>query len=94
MIKGYGDKDIKNLYEDYKCPKWFPRELIKIAYAKLYLLDAAQSEKDLIIPPSNKYEHLKGSRKGQSSIRINVQWRLTFIWKDGNAFEVRIEDYH
>jgi proteic killer suppression protein len=94
MILSYGDKDIKLLYEKYKCPRWLPGELLIRAYSKLFLLDAATTEKDLTVPPSNYYEHLQGNKAGLSSIRINIQWRLVFRWNSGNAYDVVIEDYH
>lgn len=64
------------------------------AYIKLRILDAADSLTDLNIPPGNHLEKLSGDRKGQHSIRINDQWRICFIWRQGNAFEVEITDYH
>jgi proteic killer suppression protein len=60
----------------------------------LIALDAAFGLQDLKIPPSNKLEALKGKRKGQFSIRINDQWRICFTWKDGDADDVEIIDYH
>ena len=57
-------------------------------------LDAATDLNDLRIPPGNRLEELKKDRKGQYSIRINDQWRICFIWKDGDAFQVEITDYH
>jgi proteic killer suppression protein len=61
---------------------------------KLGLVDAAEQLEDLRIPPGNRLEKLKGDRAGQHGIRINDQWRICFRWKDGNAFEVEIVDYH
>ena len=61
---------------------------------KLWLLDGAARVEDLGILPGNWLERLKGDRANQYSIRINDQWRLCFIWKDGHAYEVEIEDYH
>jgi len=58
------------------------------------LLDAATSLNDLRIPPGNRLEELKDDRKGQHSIRINGQWRICFVWKDGDALDVEIVDYH
>jgi len=66
----------------------------KSAERKLALLDAATSLEFLRAPPGNKLELLKGDRKGQNSIRINDQWRVCFTWKDGDAFDVDIVDYH
>jgi toxin HigB-1 len=59
-----------------------------------FLLHRAISLQDLRVPPGNRLEELKGRRKGQHSIRINDQWRLCFVWRDGDAFEVEITDYH
>ncbi|HEX6575735.1 MAG TPA: type II toxin-antitoxin system RelE/ParE family toxin [Gemmatimonadaceae bacterium] len=58
------------------------------------LIDAAEQLQDLRIPPGNRLEKLKGDRARQHSIRINDQWRSCFRWKDGNAFDVAIVDYH
>ncbi len=57
-------------------------------------LDAAEILNDLKVPPSHKLEKLKGNRAHQHSIRINDQWRLCFTWRNGNAFDVEIVDYH
>ena len=61
---------------------------------KLGLVDAAEKLEDLRVPPGNRLEKLKGRRAGQHSIRVNDQWRICFEWKDGNAYEVEIVDYH
>jgi proteic killer suppression protein len=61
---------------------------------KLVAVDAAEALDDLRMPPGNRLEKLKGDRAGQFSIRINEQWRICFRWKDGNAQEVAIVDYH
>lgn len=58
------------------------------------MLDAAQTLQDLRSPPGNRLEKLSGDREGQHSIRINDQWRICFRWKDGNAYDVEITDYH
>ena len=58
------------------------------------MLDAAPELNALRIPPGNRLEALKGNRKGQHSIRINDQWRVCFKWKEGNAYDVEITDYH
>ena len=58
------------------------------------MLNNAQNLNDLLIPPGNRLEALKGKRKGQHSIRINDQWRVCFRWSDGDAHEVEIVDYH
>jgi Plasmid maintenance system killer protein len=61
---------------------------------KLNAIDAATRLDDLRLPPSNLLEALKGSRKGQHSIRINDQWRICFVWRSGDAEQVEIVDYH
>lgn len=61
---------------------------------KLVAVDAAELLEDLRVPPGNRLEKLKGDRAGQHSIRINDQWRICFRWKDGNAHDVEIVDYH
>ncbi len=61
---------------------------------KLLMLDHATSLDDLRVPPNNRLEALKGDHMGQHSIRINDQFRVCFVWRDGNAYEVEIADYH
>ncbi len=58
------------------------------------MLNNAQSTEDLRIPPANRLEALKGNRRGQHSIRINNQWRVCFVWRDGEAYDVEVVDYH
>jgi len=64
------------------------------AREKLKYLDSAGDLRDLMVPPSNQLESLRGDRQGQYSIRINRQWRVCFTWKEGDAFDVEIVDYH
>lgn len=71
-----------------------PNDIQRIARRKLEVLDAAENLNDLRVPPSNRLEKLKGERAHQHSIRINDQWRICFQWRDENAFEVEIIDYH
>jgi toxin HigB-1 len=66
----------------------------RIARRKLRQLDSATELRDLAAPPGNRLEALRGDRKGQHSIRINNQWRLCFVWRDGHADQVEIVDYH
>lgn len=74
--------------------KIIPQKLLRNAYKKLILLNAATTLIDLTIPPGNRLEKLKGKRKDQYSIRINDQWRICFEWKVNHAYEVEIIDYH
>jgi proteic killer suppression protein len=70
------------------------RAIERIAQRKLMQLHSATGLRDLMAPPGNRLEALRGDRKGQHSIRINDQWRLCFVWRDGGAYEVEIVDYH
>jgi toxin HigB-1 len=72
----------------------FPADMQNRALVKLRLLDAANNAQDLRVPPSNHLEALKGNRKGQMSIRINKQWRICFVFENGDAHDVEIVDYH
>jgi proteic killer suppression protein len=74
--------------------KGFPSDLIGRAQRRLAQLDAAVSLDDLRVPPSNKLERLRGDRAGQHSIRVNDQWRICFLWRDGDAYEVEFVDCH
>ncbi len=58
------------------------------------MLNRAEDLNDLRVPPENRFEALKGKRKGQHSIRINDQWRICFLWQDKDVFDVEITDYH
>ena len=58
------------------------------------MIDAAKQLDDLRVPPGNRLEALHGDREGQSSIRINDQWRICFVWRDGEKWDVEIVDYH
>ena len=71
-----------------------PRDIQDVARRKLRMLNNAQTLLDLRVPPNNRLEALKGNRKGQHSIRVNDQWRVCFEWRDGNAENVEIVDYH
>jgi toxin HigB-1 len=73
--------------------KGLDRQIQQRAREKLKYLDAASDLRDLVVPPSNQLEALKGDRKGQYSIRVNKQWRICFKWKDSDAFDVEIVDY-
>ena len=70
------------------------RSFERMARRKLQLLNAVTRLDELRVPPGNRLEALGGDRKGQYSIRINLQWRICFVWKDGDAYEVEIIDYH
>lgn len=91
MIKSFSDKEAKKIFNGERARK-LPGDIQVAAQRKLWLLDAAASPEDLRTPPGNHFDALSG-RPGFYSIRINVQWRVTFSWNDG-AENVKIEDYH
>ena len=93
MIKSFADKTTQELFERQRIRK-LPNEILRTAYRKLLIIDAADSLEDLKVPPGNRLEKLNGNLSGKYSIRINDQWRLVFNWSDNNAFEVEIKDYH
>jgi toxin HigB-1 len=74
--------------------KGVPQEVVRIGNRKLLQLHHARSLGDLRAPPGNRLETLSGNRIGQHSIRINDQWRVCFVWREGDAYEVEIVDYH
>jgi toxin HigB-1 len=92
MIASFKCKETEKLFNDYSVKKF--RQIERTARIKLEILNAAVSLDTLRVPPGNRLEALKGTRKGQYSIRINNQRRLCFKWIDGNAQDVEIVDYH
>jgi proteic killer suppression protein len=93
MIKSFRCRETEKLFRRERSGK-FPPGIQRQAQRKLYLLDAAVSLADLRIPPGNRLEALAGNRKGWHSIRINDQWRICFRWKDNDAHDVKVVDYH
>lgn len=93
MIKSFRSKETENIFHRQSAQK-LPNNIQRNALKKLLILDAAESLKDLRIPPANRLEKLSGDRQGQYSIRINQQWRVCFEWDKGNAYNVEIVDYH
>ena len=75
-------------------PKGVPSDLAKAARRKLRMVAAATRLEDLRRPPGNRLELLLGDRAGQHSIRVNDQWRVCFVWRNGDAYDVEIVDYH
>jgi proteic killer suppression protein len=93
MIKSFGNKETEKIWNGQRSKK-LPNEIQEIARRKLRMLNNSQDIQDLKIPPSNRLEKLGGNLKEYHSIRINKQWRIMFIWDNGNAFETEIIDYH
>ncbi len=93
MIKSFASKETEKLF-NREISRKFQQSIQQIARRKLEILDATEVLQDLRIPPSNHLEKLSGDRKGQYSIRINKQWRICFEWRNGDAYNVEIVDYH
>ena len=96
MILTFGNKLAKDLVEENasKEVRAFPPEPVRAARKKLAMLHAAKEPRDLLSPPGNRLERLKGERNEEYSIRINDQWRIVFRFAGGNAEDVCVEDYH
>ena len=92
MIRSFSDSATARLFANEDVPRF--RAIERQARRKLLLLHTAPNLNDLRSPPGNRLEALKGDRAGQHSIRINNQWRICFIWRDGGAESVEIVDYH
>ncbi|MDH3486231.1 MAG: type II toxin-antitoxin system RelE/ParE family toxin [Myxococcales bacterium] len=96
MILSFANQLAEDLYYDRKtkATRSFPPELRRIARRKILFIHDAAELRDLRVPPGNKLEALRGKRKGSHSIRINDQWRVVFVWKGSDAYEVQVVDYH
>lgn len=93
MIRSFRDKETEKVWLG-AVSRRLPPDVQPIARRKLRILNNVQSLTDLRAPPSNRVEALKGNRKGQHSIRTNDQWRICFVWNNGDADNVEIADYH
>lgn len=93
MIRSFRDRDTERLFQRVR-PRRLPEAVVRSALRKLVMLDAATEVSDRRLPPGNRLERLVGDRAGQHSIRINDQWRVCFVWDEGDAYEVEITDYH
>ncbi len=93
MIISFGDKQTKKIWEGERV-KGLSIEIQELSRRKLRMLNNSNDLNDLMIPPSNRLEKLKGKLKEFYSIRINNQWRIIFEWNNSNAELVEIIDYH
>lgn len=93
MIKSFKCKETEKLFHGRYSAK-LPQAIQRTAVMKLKVLNAASLLETLRVPPSNHLEALRGDRKGQHSIRINQKWRICFVWKGSDAYDVQIVDYH
>lgn len=93
MIRTFRSDETEKVWRGERSKK-LPPDIQEVARRKLRMLNNAQGLQDLRVPPNNRLEALQGDRKGQHSIRVNDQWRLCFEWRDGDAYQVEMVDYH
>lgn len=93
MIRNFDDAETEGIWRGERS-RGLPWNIQNTARRKLRAINRARKPHDLRVPRGNRLEELKGNRKGTYSIRINDQWRICFRWVDGDAHDVRIEDYH
>lgn len=93
MIQNFADKNTEQIWLGNRV-KNLPLDVQKVGRRKLRMLNNAQNITDLKVPPGNKLEKLTGNLKEFHSIRINNQWRIIFVWKNGESLKVKICDYH
>jgi toxin HigB-1 len=93
VIVSFRDSETATIWSGRRSRR-LPGDIQAPSLRKLRLVNNAKRLEDLRVPPGNRLEALKGNRTGQHSIRINDQWRICFVWKDNNAHEVEIVDYH
>ncbi len=96
MIQSFANEPTADLFRERNttAARRIPKDLWRIVQRKLKMLDVAARIDDLESPPGNRLESLRGDLKGRHSIRVNEQYRVTFRWENGHAFEVAVEDYH
>ena len=93
MIQGFADLEAEKIWSGRRSRK-LPTDIQAVALRKLRILNNARVLQDLRVPPGNRLEALRGNRAGQHSIRIDDQWRICFVWKEGGPADVEIVDYH
>jgi proteic killer suppression protein len=96
VIQSFADATSADLFRDRntRAARRIPRALWRVVQRKLRLIDAAARLDDLVVPAGNRLELLKGDQAGRHSIRVNEQYRVTFRWESGHAYEVCVDDYH
>ena len=93
MIRSFKDAEAEKIFNRQRSLK-LDQAMQPVAFRKLRMLQNSKTINDLRVPPANRLEKLKGDREGQYSIRINGRYRICFEWKDGDAYQVEIVDYH
>jgi len=96
MIQSFADEAIADLFRERntRAARQIPKDLWRVVQRKLKMLDVAARMDDLESPPGDRLKALKGQMKGRYSFRVNEQYRVTFRWENGHAFEVAVQDYH
>ena len=93
MIRSFKCKETEKIFHRRFSSK-LPQDMQRVALRKLRILNRSIDLNDLKVPPGNRLEALKGERRGQHSIRVNDQYRICFVWKENDAIDVEIVDYH
>jgi toxin HigB-1 len=93
MIRSFADKETERVWDGMHSRR-LPQDIQDVALRKLRILNRVRTVEELAIPPGNRLERLRGDRKAQWSIRLNIQWRICFNWENGDAHNVEIADYH
>jgi proteic killer suppression protein len=93
VIKSFKDRETQQIFTRQRSRR-LPPDIQQVALRKLRMLNNAHTLTDLQVPPANRLEKLAGDRAGQYSIRINDRWRVCCVWRDGDAYDVEIVDYH
>ena len=93
MIRSFRCRHTEKIFQREHARK-LPHSIERAAMRKLWMIDAAPDLNSLRVPPGNRLEALGGNRLGQHSIRINDQWRICFEWRESDAYNVEIVDYH
>ena len=93
MIRSFRSRETEALFNRHSVRR-IASEIQRSALRKLRMLNRAETLQDLRVPPGNRLEALRGNRQGQHSIRINDRWRICFRWRQGDAYDVEIVDYH
>ena len=94
VIRSYRDRDAQAIAERRSVSEDSQSHIQRRAQKKLMIINNAADLNDLRVPPGNRFEALSGDRDGQYSVRINDQWRICFVWYEGDAYQVEIVDYH
>jgi len=93
MIRSFKGRWSRRVFQGTRV-RGLAADVQRATHRKLLILNAAEELADLRVPPGNRLEQLTGNRKGQHSLRVNDQWRICFVWSNGDAYDVEVTDYH